>query len=103
MLPLSQGQIVNADITDPRGQNRKVRPVVILTASAELSEADEFVVVAISHQLAEPLPDDWILLPWSSDGRARTGLIQPSVAKCRWIKKIRPEQVKSPRGWLSPT
>jgi hypothetical protein len=97
---LSQGQIVEVEITDPRGQNKKPRPVVILTATRELSLADEFVVAAISSSFVEPLPPDSILLPWSPDGRAKSGLTKPSVAKCRWLRRVTRKDIISLRGCL---
>jgi mRNA-degrading endonuclease toxin of MazEF toxin-antitoxin module len=100
VFQLSQGQIINAEITDPHGKNKKCRPVVVLTSTEELARVDEFVVAAISSQFSDPLPPGWIFLPWSADGRAQTGLTKPSVVKCQWIRKIRREQVRSIRGWL---
>jgi mRNA-degrading endonuclease toxin of MazEF toxin-antitoxin module len=100
---LSQGQVVEVEITDPRGQNKKRRPAVVVTATAELSDAKELVVVAISHKLEDPLPSDWILLPWSGKGGARSGLTQPCVAKCRWIRKVSPNDVLFVRGHLPDT
>ena len=103
MCRLSQGQVVEVVIADPRGQNKKPRPAVVLSATDELSSADEFVVVAISTKLTDPLPPDWILLPWSSDGRTKSGLTRPSVAKCRWLRKVTRKEIVYVRGWLPNT
>lgn len=101
MQRLRQGQVVEVDIADPNGQNSKPRPVVILTETDELVDADEFVVAAISTKFDEPLPADYIRVPWSSDGRARSGLTKPSVVKCRWLRSVKREDVLSTRGHLS--
>jgi len=73
---------------------------VILSAVDEGSEDDEFVVAAISTKFGDPLPDDWIPVPWSKDGRAKTGLTEPSVVKCHWLKKVTRRHISSVRGWL---
>ncbi|MHC4404804.1 MAG: type II toxin-antitoxin system PemK/MazF family toxin [Planctomycetota bacterium] len=103
MQRLSQGQVVQVAVTDPRGLNLKPRPAVILTATDELSDADEFVVAAISTNFDEPLPMDHILLPWSRHGRARSGLTEPSVVKCRWLRRIKREDVLNILGHLPST
>ena len=103
MYRLSQGQIIEVAITNPCGQNKKPRPAVILTDTGELSLAAEFVVAAITTKFDEPLPPDWILLPWSSDGRAKSGLTEPSVVKCRWLRRVVQKDIVSLRGHLSAT
>ena len=101
MESLRQGQVILVEVTDPRGANPKPRPAVILTATGELAEADEFVVAAISTKFSDPLPSDCLWIPWSPDGRARTGLKEPSVVKCRWLKRVRPVDVIRPLGHVS--
>ncbi len=103
MEPLSQGQIVQVAITDPRGQNRKPRPVVILTATDDLSDEDTYLVAAISTKFSEPLPTDYIRVPWSHSGRAKSGLTEPSVVKCRWLRKVKREEILYTRGHLPST
>jgi len=100
---LSQGQVVEVAITDPRGQNRKARPAVVLTATDELASADEFIVAAISTKFNDPLPTDWILVPRSIDGRAKSGLTEPSVVKCHWLRKVTRKDIIYVRGWLPTT
>ena len=103
MQPLSQGQIVQAAITDPRGQNLKPRPVVILTATDELPDEGTYLVAAISTKFSEPLPADYIRVPWSHDGRAKSGLTEPSVVKCRWLRKVKREEILYTQGHLPST
>jgi mRNA-degrading endonuclease toxin of MazEF toxin-antitoxin module len=100
---LSQGQVIELEITDPNGQNSKRRPVVILTETDELAGADEFVVAAISTKFVEPLPADCIELPCSNDGHAKSGLTKPSVVKCRWLRRVKREAIRSTRGHLPST
>ena len=103
MHRLIQGQVIEVAITDPCGQNKKPRPVVILTDTDELSDAEEFVVAAISTKFSDPLPADCILLPWSQGGHAKSGLTQPSVVKCHWLRKVTPKDVVFVRGHLPTT
>ena len=103
MQRLSQGQVVDVNIVDPNGRNPKTRPVVILTATDELADADQFVAAAISTKFDEPLPVDCIRVPWSSDGRAKSGLRKPSVVKCRWLVTLKREDVIAARGHLPST
>jgi len=99
---LNQGQIVTIVVPDPRGKNKKPRPVLILTDSDELTTAEEFVVAAISTQFSDPLPADCVLIPSSRDVRAKTGLMQPSVVKCHWLLKVRRRHVRCVLGHLPP-
>ena len=98
MKPLKQGQVILVAVTDSRGGNPKPRPAVVLTATGELPEADQFVVAAISTKFSEPLPPDNVRVPWSAEGRAKTGLGKPSVVKCHWLKKVRQEEVMDTLG-----
>ena len=100
MQRLSQGQVIQVAVTDPRGHNLKPRPVAILTETEELPDADAFVVAAISTKFREPLPADYIPVPWSRDGRAKTGLTEPSVVKCRWLRKVQREDIIGTLGHL---
>jgi len=100
VFQLSQGQVVEVEIPDPRGKNTKRRPVVLLTATNELATVDTYVVGAISATLKDPVPPDWVLLPWSADGRARTGLKKPSAAKCDWLTTVNRAQILSVLGTL---
>ena len=97
MQRLCQGQVVDLETLDPQGQNLKRRPVVVLDVNEALGE---FVYVAVSTQLSDPLPDSWVLLPWSRDGRG-TGLVEPCAAKTHWIGKAKRDDVARIRGHLS--
>jgi len=94
--------VILVAVTDPRGKNPKPRPAVILTHTEELSRAEEFVVAAISTTFSEPLPPDYVELPWAEDGRAMTGLRQPSVVKCRWLKRVRRDEILRVAGHIPP-
>ena len=97
-----QGQIVLVLLTDPDGKEPKHRPAVVLTSTEELQAADEIVVAAISTVFEPPLPNDWIEIPWSGDGRSRTGLTKPCVVKCHWLKRVRRSDILKTVGHLPP-
>src|SRR5216684_9133514 len=85
---LGRGCIVLAEVTDPRGQNRKPRPLVIVTATEEIRTGEPFVGIAVSTTFPHPVPDDCVALPYHSGGRSRTGLRKKSVAVCSWREAL---------------
>jgi hypothetical protein len=84
---LGTGSIVWAEIADANGV-RKLRPAVIVTPPDQLVPAGPFDVVAITSRLADPLPDDRVLLPWDRRGHPRTGLNRRCAAVCTWLAQI---------------
>ncbi len=98
MSPLVQGQIVQAEVYDPQGGNRKLRPLVIVTATSEISGQEPLVAVAVTSRFREPLEEDEVLLPWHPGGNVRTKLRKPCVAKCRWLCQIAVADVVEQRG-----
>ena len=67
------GSIVWAEVEDANGY-RKVRPVVVVTPTADIQAGKPVRVVAITTRLPDPLPEDHVLLPWDQQGKARSGL-----------------------------
>jgi hypothetical protein len=57
------GSVVWAEVEDVNGFV-KVRPVAIVTPTAEIAPGKTVRVVAITPRLSSPLPDDHVLLPW---------------------------------------
>jgi hypothetical protein len=78
--PLEMGRIVWAEIADAHG-NRKLRPAVIVTPTANLESAQVIDVVAVTSRLSDPLPPDQILLPWHPNRHAR--MRQLADSHCR--------------------
>ncbi|MCI0462065.1 MAG: hypothetical protein L0Z62_34365 [Gemmataceae bacterium] len=56
------GSVVWAELEDTNGF-RKVRPAVVVTATADIAAGKPVRVVAITTRLPNPLPDDHLLLP----------------------------------------
>jgi mRNA-degrading endonuclease toxin of MazEF toxin-antitoxin module len=55
-------------------------------------------VVAITSTLLNPLPDDYVLLPWHAQKHPRTGLNRKSAAVCSWITSISTDDIKNMVG-----
>jgi hypothetical protein len=96
-LPLEQGRIVWAEVADPNGF-RKLRPGVILTASDQIRPDQPLDIVAVTSRLPDPLPADYILLPWHAQGHPRTGLNRRCAAVCTWRCRIMLDDVKDTAG-----
>ena len=75
-------------LPDPFGRNPKDRPVVIVTPTDELREGRPIFVVAITTTLPDPLPDDYITLPWSRPRHPRTGLNSRNAVVCHWLVEV---------------
>jgi mRNA-degrading endonuclease toxin of MazEF toxin-antitoxin module len=95
---LQQGCIVRASVLDPAGANRKIRPLVIVTANSEIRTAPRLIAVAITGSFSDPPADDEVPLPWHSRGGSRTNLTKPCVAKCSWVRELLPTDVIEVRG-----
>ena len=67
------GSVVWAEMEDANGI-RKARPVVVITATADIVAGGTVRVLAITTRLDSPLPADHVLLPWDRQGKARSGL-----------------------------
>ncbi len=86
--PLQLGSVVWAELEDPNGY-RKVRPGVVVTPTADINAGKPVRVVAITTRLPNPLPDDYVLLPWDRQGKARSGLRRRCAAVASWRRKSR--------------
>lgn len=101
MSRLEQGRIVWAEVLAPDG-TRKCRPAVIITASAEISSTEPFVVAAATTSFGEPLPSGYVKLPWHPKGQVRTKLRKPTAVVCHWLVEITANDVKSVAGVVPP-
>jgi hypothetical protein len=98
---LRQGSVVRARILDPLGDNPKVRPLVIVTQTHEISPNQPLVAVAITGRFSNPLAADEVPLPHHPAGSAKTGLRKPCVAKCSWVVSLRPEDILEQKGFIT--
>ncbi len=98
---LATGSIVWVEIADANGI-RKLRPAVILRSADKVTFNGPFDVVAITSRLADPLPDDHVLLPWHPRGHPRTGLNRRSAAVCTWLAQVTDNDIQDVGG-IVPT
>jgi mRNA-degrading endonuclease toxin of MazEF toxin-antitoxin module len=96
------GSVAWAELVDANGFG-KVRPVVIVTPTAEIAPGKTVRVVAITTRLPVPLPEDHVVLPWDRQGKARSGLRRRCAAVASWQAEILVEDVQQVVGILSPT
>ena len=85
-----------------RQRLRKLRPVVVVTPTAEIAPGKPVRVVAITTRLPNPLPQDHVLLPWDRQGKARSGLRRRCAAVASWQAEIPVDSVQQPVGILPP-
>src|SRR6478609_3353578 len=86
-VALRQGRIVWVEIPDPRGQNPKIRPAVILTPTGEIRADGVVQVAAITTSVGAPAGVA-VSLPWHRNGHPRTKLRRPSEVVCSWIAEV---------------
>jgi mRNA-degrading endonuclease toxin of MazEF toxin-antitoxin module len=95
------GSVVWAELEDANGY-RKVRPAVIISATADIAADNLLRVAAITTRLLTPLPADYVLLPWDRQGKARSGLRRQCAAVAGWLAAIPASDVRQVVGVLPP-
>lgn len=100
MPSVQQGSVIRAWVTDPRDNNPKPRPLVVVSKTAEIESTGAFFAVAITGEFGEPLLDGEILLPWDQRGRCKSGLTKECVANCNWMRQLVLSDVIEIKGHL---
>jgi mRNA-degrading endonuclease toxin of MazEF toxin-antitoxin module len=95
------GSVAWAELEDANGFV-KVRPVAVVTPTAQIALGKPVRVVAITTRLPTPLPDDHVLLPWDRQGKARSGLRRPCAAVANWQAEIPVDKLQPAVGILPP-
>ena len=90
---LQLGSVVWAELEDSNGF-RKIRPAVVLSATADIAAGRPVHMVAITTRLASPLPEDYVMLPWHREGKVRSGLRRPCAAVATWQAEIKAGDVQ---------
>jgi mRNA-degrading endonuclease toxin of MazEF toxin-antitoxin module len=93
------GSVVWVELADANGFH-KVRPAVVVSATADIVAGQPVRVVAITTRLPTPLPDDHVLLPWDRQGKARSGLRRKCAAVATWLAEIPLSDVRDTVGLL---
>jgi mRNA-degrading endonuclease toxin of MazEF toxin-antitoxin module len=96
---LRQGAIVWSTATDPNGVVKR-RPLVIITADAEIAVRDRIAAVAITTTFAEPPPADHVPLPWDPTGRSATRLRRRSAAVPGWVVSMATAELEPTGGYV---
>lgn len=94
------GSIVWTEMADANGI-RKARPVVVVTPDDRIAQPGEVDVVAITSRLSDPLPGDYVQLPWHAQGHPRTGLNRKSAAVCSWVARVSTTDISNVAGLIS--
>ena len=92
-----------SDMVDPHGRNPKDRPAVVVTPSEEIENEAPVFVVAITTTLPDPLPADYIRIPWSRPRHPRTGLNERNAAACHWLASVERSRVVRKIGRVPST
>ena len=87
LFELRRGRLVWAKVRDRRGV-AKERPVIVLTATAEIRQGESFEAMAVTTTFPQPPPADHVELPWHPQGRVLTKLRKRSAAVLSWIVEI---------------
>lgn len=87
------GSIVWAELDDPNGF-RKLRPAVVVSPTIDIVRGKPIVVAAITTRVPDPLPDDYVLLPWNPQGIARSGLRRRCAAVASWLCTVLADEVR---------
>lgn len=104
MPSVQQGSVIRAWVTDPNGGNPKTRPLVVVSTNSDISREGTFIAVAITgHPPGSALESDEVPLPWNAEGRCKSGLSKPSVAKCSWMRELPLAAVVDIKGHLRGT
>jgi hypothetical protein len=93
--------VVWAELADANGF-RKVRPAVVVSATADIAVERRVRVLAITTRLPDPLPDDHVFLPWDRQGKARSGLRRKCAAVASWLVEIPVSDVQQIVGVVPP-
>ena len=97
----SIGSVVWTEFADPNG-HRKVRPAVVVSIKPNDKGEQLARLVAVTTQIPEPLPSDYVLLPWSAQGKVRTSLRKKSAAVTAWVESLPLEDIDRVVGTLPP-
>ena len=99
--PPQLGSVIWAELQDANGF-RKVRPAIVVSATADIAAGRPVRVLAITTRLPDPLPDDHVLLPWDQQGKARSGLRRKCAAVASWLAEIPVCDVQQVVGVVPP-
>jgi len=95
------GSVVWVELKDANGI-AKVRPAVVVSATADIAAGKPIRVAAITTRLPAPLPNDHVMLPWDRQGKSRSGLRRRCAAVASWLSVIPVASVRQIVGVVPP-
>ena len=95
------GQIVWVEIADANGIT-KGRPAVVVTKNDRITATGPLDVVAVTSFFPDPLPEEYVLLPWHAQKHPRTGLNRKSAAVCNWQARVLTTDIQNVVGTVPP-
>ncbi len=95
---LQQGSIVWVTVQDQQERNPKRRPVVVVTATSEITPGGVVVLVAVTTQVGTVPAGEAVPLPWHAGGHPRTRFRRPCVAVCDWRITAPVDDLPPPEG-----
>jgi hypothetical protein len=72
----------------------------VVTASDEIILNTPIVAVGITGTIPDPIPDHYVLLPWSPHKHKTTSLKKPSAAVCDWFVDLLPGDAQRIEGFI---
>jgi mRNA-degrading endonuclease toxin of MazEF toxin-antitoxin module len=93
------GQIIEAYIDDGLGQT-KARPAVIISNDVENDAGEPLLLIAITRNIEDPCPAHHVFVHRGTKRDRRTGLRDPCVAKCNWVRQVPQSRVIRSLGYL---
>ena len=97
---LRRGRVGRAVIADPRGGNRKRRPVLVINPA----DPAAVVVMGVTTSFPDPPPPLHVPLPWNTDPRrVGTRLGRRSAAVVNWVAAIPAEDIEELTGDVPPS
>jgi hypothetical protein len=99
---LDQGRIIWVEVADPQGKHKKLRPAVVVSATADVQPEETLVAVAATTSAGDQPSPERIELPRDPAGRARTGLRRQTFAVCNRILEVRLDDIKAYAGVVPP-
>jgi hypothetical protein len=98
---LRRGRIVWAVIRDRNGVPKE-RPLIILTATDDITPDAPIEVMAITTTFTDPPPPNHEPLPWHPQGRVVTRLRKRSAAVLTWVGAVQPNEIIQFHGDVPP-
>lgn len=96
------GSVVWVEVADPNGY-RKIRPAIIVSPTSDIAPGNPVRLIAVTTRLTDPIPKEYVLLPWDPSGKSQSGLRRKCAAVANWQIGVPLEDIQSVIGLLPPS